>query len=188
MGRMGQHLWSWEPAQFENLNTEKVTTEATQTSWDVMLEAPNIAWGYSIALCDEARAHIMWRCRLEVLHVLGDVMPGLAFFDGETGVAFQVDVSSKKAELRRVVRGKETLLVEDYPLQDIAQPFDLLFEYNALTKKCSGILNGEKIFERQLPYTILPAPDEVNSIEILTTTPPGGTGTIGYGELTLQCE
>lgn len=185
---MTQHLWSWEPAQFENLNTGKAVAEVTGASWDVLINTPNVAWGYTLSLPDAAKEHIMWRCRLEVLHILGDISPGVAFLRNTGGISFQINAATIMAELRRVASGKETMLVESFPLGTTAQPFDLLFEYNALTKKCSGMVNDTKVFDVQLPYKIISAPDSIDAIEIITTTSPQGAGTIGYGELTLQCE
>ena len=189
MARMGQQLWSWEAVQFENIEAEDVRTEAAASSWDVMLEAPNRAWGYRIPLPEEARAFIMWRTRLEVLHILGNVAPGLAYLDGPEGVSFQIDIAARRAELRHVLTSSETVRIATFDIPDTTAPFDMLFELNAVTKVCSGIMNGEKIFEVTLPVETIPALDAVSDVEILTTTPPGTAGgTVGYGELTLQCE
>jgi hypothetical protein len=65
----------------------------------------------------------------------------------------------------------------------------MLFELNAVTKACNGIVNGKKVFEITLPFKTVPAFDTLTDVEILTTTPPDeGGGTVSYGELTLQCE
>ena len=189
MARMGQQQWSWEAAQFENIESENVRTEAAGSSWDVMIEAPNRAWGYRIPLPEEARVFIMWRTRLEVLHVLGNISPGVAYFDGPEGLSFQIDAAARLAELRHVRNSSETVRVARFDLPDLAAPFDMLLELNAVTKACTGIVNGEKIFEVALPVKTVPAFEAVTDVEILTTTPPdAGGGTVGYGELTLQCE
>ncbi len=189
MTRMGQQLWSWEALQFENIATEHVKTDATASSWDVLLEEPNRAWGYRIALPEEARAFIMWRARLKVLYVLGNILPGLAYLNGPEGFSFQIDTVSRRAEFRYLLTSAETVCVRRFDIPKLSTPLEILLELNVVTKICNGIVNGEKICGMTLPIEAVPALDAVTDIEILTTTSlEAGGGTIGYGELTLQCE
>jgi hypothetical protein len=186
---MGQQLWSWEAAQFENINADGVVTKAADLSWDVMIEAQNHAWGYRIPLPDEARAFIMWRARLEVRHIIGNISPGLAYLNRGEGISFQIDAAAHRAEFRHALTSSETVRIAVFGIPDASAPFDMLFELNAVTKTCSGTLNGNKVFKITLPFKTVPAFDTLSDVEILTTTPPEeGGGTVGYSELTLQCE
>lgn len=186
---MSQQLWTWEASRFEKIENERVKAEPTETTWDVMLEVPNLAWGYCIALPGEARSYILWRSRLEVQHVLGEISPGIAFHDGVHGVVFQLDALRKKAEIRYLMVAEATVLTEAFDIADVRYPLDLMLEYNAVTNKCAALINTETAFEVKLPYKNIPVLTAVTSVEILTSTPANRSGgTVGYGDLSLHCE
>ena len=188
-GRMSQHLWTWEASRFEKIENERVKAEPTEMTWDVMLEVPDLAWGYCIALPDEARSYILWRSRLEVQHVLGDISPGIAYHDGVHGVVFQLDTLRQKAELRYLLVAEATVRTETFDIATVRYPLDLMLEYNAVTNKCVALINTDTVFEVKLPYKNVPLLATITSIEIMTSTPANESGgTVGYGDLSLHCE
>ena len=186
---MSQQLWTWEASRFEKIENERVKAEPTETSWDVMLEVPDLAWGYCTALPDAARSYILWRSRLEVQHVLGDISPGIAYHDGVHGVLFQLDPHRRKAEVRYLMVAEATVRTATFDISAVRYPLDLMLEYNAVTNKCTALINTEAVFEIKLPYKNIPVLPSITSIEIVTSTPANESGgTVGYGDLSLQCE
>lgn len=186
---MAQTLWSWEAAQFEKIEASDVLAGHVEESWHVTMKAPNRAWGYRIALPDEARMFIMWRTTLEITKVDGEVHPGLAYFMGGDGVSIQIDMATQKAELRHVMHTMETKCVAEFRAPAVTTPFEICIEMNVITRVLIGTVAGKRAFHVKLPYRALPAFEEITDVEILTTTPPTSTGgTASYGALTLQCE
>lgn len=186
---MGQHTWSWEAAQFEKLDNAGIKTEHAASAWHVAIEPNDRAWGYRIALPEEAKPFIMWRSSIEVEWVNGMIYPGIAYMLGDEGISFQVDVTGRKVELRHVTPEDITKRVATFGAPDAETPFKLQIEFNAITKVFTGNINEKRIMHVKLPFRSLPALDEISDIEILTTTDarPGG-GTVSYGALTLECE
>lgn len=186
---MSQRLWTWESSRFEKIENEKAKAEPSKGSWDVMLEAPDFAWGYCVNLADEIGSYILWRSRLEVRHILGNIAPGLAFHDGTQGILFQFDATHGKAEARHLIISKSTIRTDVFSVSKHKYPLDMMLEYNAVTSKCSAYINTERVFEIKLPYKNIPLLSKVTAIEIVTSTPPDESGGIvGYGDLSLQCE
>ena len=186
---MSQQLWTWEVSRFEKIENERVKAEPTETTWDVVLEVPDLAWGYRIALPDEARSYILWRSRLGVQHVLGDISPGLAYHDGIHGVVFQLDPPRKKAEIRYLMVAEAAVRTATFDISSVRYPLDLVLEYNAVTNKCTALINTDPTFEVNLPYKNIPILTTITSIEIITSTSANEAGgTVGYGALSLHCE
>lgn len=186
---MGEQLWSWETTRFENLDMPNVKTEVSASSWDVMIEKPNFAWGYAIPLPAGTQEYRTWRSRLEVRRALGDISPGIAFRGDAEGILFQVVPKSESAELRHVKVGERTEQTNTYATGDIVFPMDILLEYDAESGRCTASINGSTIFEVHLPHGNISPLGQVSFVEILTSTlPEGSGGTVGYGDITLQCE
>ena len=186
---MGQQLWSWETTRFENLDLPNVKTELSASSWDVMIETADIAWGYAISLLPAAQDCKYWRSRLEVRHVLGDISPGIAFRNERDGILFQVCPERGSAELRYVKVGERTEQTEVYQTGDVAFPMDIMMEYDAVESRCTGQINGNAVFEIKLPFENIEPLTSVTVLEIVTTSHPDGNGgTAGYGDIALQCE
>lgn len=186
---MSQHLWTWEASRFETIDNERVKAEPSDLSWDVRLDVPDLAWGYCIGLPDEAKSYILWRSRLEVQHVLGNVSPGIAYHDGVHGFLFQIAPHEGTAEIRYLVVSEATVQAETRDIATVRYPFDLMLEYNAVTNRCCAQINTDVIFDVKLPYRNIPILASVTSIEVVTSTSRSESGgTVGYGDLSLQCE
>lgn len=187
---MGQQLWSWEAAQFEKIESSGVKAQHAASAWHVAIEAEDRAWGYRIALPDDAKPFLMWRTTLEVEWVNGSIQPGIAYFSGSDGISFQIDLAKQRAELRHVLHTMQTKRVSSFRIQPTETPFSFQLEFNALTKAMVGTLNGSRIFSSKLPFRGLPDLDDLTDVEILTTTPKGSLtgGTVSYGMLSIQCE
>lgn len=188
---MAQSLWSWEAAQFEKLDTASgVATSHREQRWLVDIEKPHQAWGYRIALPEDAKMYIMWRASLQITDLQGVIMPGIAYFCGTDGIAFQIDAANDRAELRHALPTMVTSRVAVFSArQEISLPFEMQLEINVVTKVCVGSLNGIRVFDVKLPFKSMPSFDEITDLEIITTTPQkDGGGSVCYGELKLQCE
>jgi hypothetical protein len=146
----------------------------------------DFAWGYCVELSDDARAHLLWYSRIDVL-AASDVSPGLAFHDSKNGVLFQVNAALGVAELRRLRVNDRTERVELFDIARIGFPYTISLAYNTLTGECAGLLGDERVFERTLPWRSIPSLPEVTSVEVVTTT-SAELGAAKYGDLVLKCE
>lgn len=188
---MAQSLWSWEAVQFERIETESgIKTNAADETWNVSIARPHQAWGYRIALPEDAKMYIMWRATLTVSKVEGDILPGIACFSDGEGIAFQVDLAHTRAELRHALPSMKTVRVGLFRLPELVElPFTMQIEFNAVTKKCCCFVNSRRLVDVKLPFKSLPLFDVLSDIEIISTTPQRGEGgSIEYGQLSLQCE
>lgn len=189
--RMPQQLWSWMATQFEKLETDSgVRTNRANEQWHVEIKKPHHAWGYRIALPEDAKMFLMWQSTIEVVEIKGDIMPGIAYFFDTHGVSFQLDLPNNCVEIRHALPEMKTSRVAAFPLRgQLEAPFKMKIMLNVLTKVCAGLINDVRLFSVKLPFKSLPSFDEITDLEILTTTQPNGAGgSVVYGELTLSCE
>ncbi|MDR3322356.1 MAG: hypothetical protein LBS93_07900 [Synergistaceae bacterium] len=184
---MPEYDWVWRAKSFERVERPGVKASSAGASWSVLMGERDFAWGYCIELPDDARAHLMWHTRIDVLAAGDGMSPGLAFHDSEEGVLFQVNAALGVAELRRLRVNNRTERIELFSIARIECPYAISLTYNALTGECAGMVGDDRIFDRTLPWGSIPALPAVTSVEIVTTvsTDPGSAE---YGNLTLKCE
>jgi hypothetical protein len=192
--------WTWRAKSFENINQPNVKADKAGDSWVVSMSKGGFSWGYCFALSEEARSHILWHCSVDIHGASGDISPGIAFHDRNSGMLFQVNNSLHTAELRLVRVNKETIRNDLFNIPGIGYPYAIILEYNAITAKCLGGVMSvsqksrtskvKKIFEFQLPRGDVPAIEAVSAVEIVTSMAAGddNEGEVAYGNLVLNCE
>jgi hypothetical protein len=181
--------WVWNARIFENVDRPDVKARHGSGSWSVTITEPDFAWGYCIKLPDEAQDNIMWDLRLDVRSVDGKILPGLALHDSERGVLFIVNEAESTAELRFLKVNHEAVRTDLFRITHVECPYTMAIEYNAITARCIGRVNGDSMFDFKLPHADISPIAEVTHLEIVTMSPPGrSSGTAKYGHLVLNCE
>lgn len=186
---MRQSEWSWEAQMFEKIDARGIKAEHAAEAWHVAIDTEDRAWGYRIAIPDDAKIFILWRVSVEVAWVNGSISPGIAFFNGGEGIALQYDQKRTRGELRHVMHTLQTKRIASYKAPNVEPPFKMTIELNAVTKKVMGMINDYRVFNVKMPFRGLPDFDVISDVEILSTTPPNSNGgTASYSTLRLQCE